>query len=231
MKAISLEAQIREITGKKVKKIRQEHLIPATVFGKGIKSSSLSIPEKEFIKVYKEAGETGLIELKYGKDSQHVLIADVQKHPVSRQVLHVQLHAVSLTEKIKANVPLELTGESPAVTNNIGLLLQPIDEVEVEALPTDLPEQITVDVAGLAEIDQQITVGELPAPKGVEILTDKEEVVVKVAPLVSEEAQKEAEEEAAKEAAEAAAEGTVEGAAPAAEGEKKEEAPKEEKKE
>ena len=229
MKTITLDATIREITGKKVKKIRQEHLIPATVFGKGIKSSSLSVPEKEFIKVFKEAGETGLIELKYGKDTQHVLIADVQKHPVSHQILHVQFHAVSLTEKIKANVPLELVGESPAVANNIGLLLQPIDEVEVEALPTDLPEQIAINVSSLSEVDQQITVGELPVPKGVEILTDKEEIVVKVAPLVSEEAKKEAEEEAAKEAAEKAAEVPPEGEKP--EEVKSEEAPKEEKKE
>lgn len=219
MKAITLEAQSREISGKKVKKLRKEGLLPATVFGHDVKSVSLSVATKDFNKVFKQAGETGLVELKYGNTSQHTLISDVQIHPLTREVLHVQFHAVNLSEKIKANVPLELVGESPAVQNNIGLLLQTLNEIEVEALPTDLPEKIEVPVTSLSDVDQQVTVADLVASKGVEILTGKEEVVVKVAPLISEEAKKEAEEEAAKEAAEAAAEGEtpvapVEGTAP-----------------
>lgn len=232
MKAIALEATVRKLVGKKVKNLRKEGLVPATVFGHKIKSQSLSVKEKDFQKVYKQAGETGLVDLKIDDQSIPTLIADVQVHPLNRQTLNVQFHAVNLSEKIKANVPLELLGESPAVANNIGLLLQTLNEVEVEALPTDLPEKIEINVASLSEIGQQITVAELPTVKGVEILTGKDEVVVKVAPLISEEAQKEAEEAAAKAAAEAAAEAGTEGAAPAEGTEvKPEEAPKEEKKE
>ena len=214
MKAIPLSAEVRKETGKQVKKLRQKGVLPATVFGHNLKSASLSVNAKDFTKVFHQAGETGLVELKYGTVSQPTLIADVQTHPVNRDILHIQFHAVSLTEKIKANVPLELVGESPAVANNIGLLLQTLNEIEVEALPTDLPEKISVNVSTLSEIGQQLTVNDLAILKGVEILTGKEEVVVKVAPLISEEAKKEAEEAAAKAAAEAAA-ATTAGAAPA----------------
>ncbi len=220
MKSITLEAKVRDISGKKVKSLRKQGILPAGVFGHNVKSVSLSVVAKDFNKVYKQAGETGLVELKYGDVSQHTLIADVQIHPLTRELLHIQFHAVNLLEKIKANVPLELVGDSPAVANNIGLLLQTLNEVEVEALPTDLPEKIDVEVATLSEVNQQVLVSQLTAPKGVEILTGAEEVVVKVAPLISEEAKKEAEEAAAKEAAAAT---TTEAAAttttPATEGE------------
>lgn len=243
MQAIRLNAQIREITGKKVKKLRKEGILPVTVYGKDVKSAALSVPMKEFMEAYGQAGETGLVELKFDGKSEHTLIANVQVHPVTRQPLHAQFHAVKLTEKIKANVPVELVGESPAVANNIGVLLQTVKEIEVEALPTELPEKIEVDVAGLAEIDQQVTVGELKVPAKVTVLTAAEDVVVKVAPAISEETKKELEaEEATKAAAEAeaaAAEGapvTTGEAAPTgetapAEEKKPEEAPKEEKKE
>lgn len=238
MQAITLNAKKREILGKKVKKLRKDGQLPVSVFGKEIKSAALSVATTDFLKVYNKAGETGLVELKFDGGSHHTLISNVQIHPVTRQVLHVEFHAVKLTEKIKANVPVELVGESPAVQNNVGILLQTINEVEVEALPTDLPEKLEVDVTKLAEIDQQVTVGELSAPKGVEILTEKEGIVVKVASAVSQETKKElAAEEAAKVAAAAAAttapiEDTPAGETPAApvEEKKSEEKPKEEKK-
>lgn len=215
MKAIPLTAESRDITGKKVKKLRNLGKLPVTVYGKDVKSESLVVPLKEFIAVYSQAGETGLVDLKFEKKSLPTLIADVQIHPVSREIIHAQFHAVKLTEKIKADVPLEIIGESAKVQSGEGLLLQTLKEVEVEALPTDLPEKITVDVSALTEIGQQITVGELPKVPGVEILTPLEEVIVKLDPAISEEAKKEAEEAAAK-AAEAVA-APAEGGAPTAE--------------
>ena len=211
MQAITLGAQVREIAGKKVKKLRKEGLLPISVYGKDVASVALSVPVKEFLKVYDKVGETGLVELKFGGKSLHTLVSNVQIHPLSRQPLHVEFHAVKLTEKIKADVPVELTGEAPAVVNKVGVLLQAINEIEVEALPTDLPEKVEVDVTGLAEIDQQVTVAELKVASGVTVLTPGDGVVVKVAPAVSEETQKEL---AAEEAAKAATETTpAEGAA------------------
>ncbi len=227
MKAIPLTAEVRREVGKRTQNLRKQGLIPATVYGREVKSVSLSMPVKDFMKVYGQAGETGLVDLKYGSTSQPTLISDVQFHPLTRLPLHVQFHAVKLTEKLKANVPLELVGESPAVVNNIGILLQTLNGVEVEALPTDLPEKIEIDVTTLSEVGQQISVGDLKIPSGVELLTLKEEIVVKVASAISEEAKKEAEEAAVKAAAEAAAT-PVEGAAPAAEATPAE-TPKEEK--
>lgn len=208
MKAISLEAVKREITGKKVRVLRKEGLVPVGVYGKDVKSLSLSVKAKEFEKVYSKVGETGLVDLKFEGKSLAVLVKNVQIHPLSRKILHAELHAVKLTEKIKAKVPVELVGESPAVQNNLGVLLQTLNEIEVEALPTDLPEKIEVDVSALAEIDQQVTVAELRAVKGVEILTNSGELVVKVAPAVSEETAKELAAEEAVKAAEAPAQET-----------------------
>lgn len=205
MPALTLTAATREITGKKVKKLRREGLLPVSVYGKNIKSLSLSVPLKDFLRVYRESKETGLVELKYDGKSQHTLVSHVQIHPVTRQLLHAEFHAVKLTEKVKAAVPLVLAGDSPAVQNNLGILLQTLNNVEVEALPAELPENIAAEVSGLTEVGQQITVGDLPKVKGVEILTSNEEIVVKVAPTISAEAKKEAEEEAKKAAAAATA--------------------------
>lgn len=202
MKAVVLEATERTIIGKKVKKLRKEGLLPVGLYGKDVKSVALSVKLPEFMKVYSKAGMTGLVELKYGSSSVHTLISNVQFHAVNRQPLHAEFHAVKLTEKIKANVPLEIFGESPAVANNVGILMQTLNEVEVEALPTDLPEKIAVDVTKLAEVGQQVTVGELEKIPGVEVLATPEEVIVKVVSAVSEETKKELEaEEAAKTAA------------------------------
>lgn len=227
MQALVLEAQKRKIVGKKVKKLRKEGLIPVSVYGKDVKSEALEVKIPEFMKVYAKAGETGLVELKYDGGSKHTLISNVQMHPVLRSPLHVEFHAVNLKEKIKANVPVELVGESPAVINGVGLLLQTLNEVEVEALPANLPEKLEVDATKLLEVDQQVSVGELKVPADVEVLTDKETVVVKVVSAVSEETKKElAAEEAAKAAA--ATETPAEGAPVQ---EKTEPTPVEEKKE
>lgn len=218
MQAITLKAAERKVVGKRVKKLRKSGELPVSVFGKEIKSKALTVNAIEFMKVYAKAGETGLVELKYDGGAHHTLISNVQIHPVTRQVLHVEFHGVKLTEKIKAKVPVELVGESPAVQNNIGLLLQTLKEIEVEALPTDLPEKIEVDVTKLAEIDQQVTVAELKVPAEVKVLTADEEIVVKVVPAVSQETKKEMEAAAAEASAakaEAAGVAPAEGATPA----------------
>ncbi|MDP2860219.1 MAG: 50S ribosomal protein L25 [bacterium] len=195
----------RKITGKKVKKLRQEGLLPANVYGKAVKSSAVQVPIKDFEKIYKEAGETGLVELSVeGEEkTRPVLIHNLQINPVTRAFLHCDFYQVDLKEKIKASVPVVLVGEAKAVTSKIGLLLQTLNEVEVEALPADLPEKIEVNVESLAAVDEQVTVGDLKVGKEVTILTAADQVVVKISELVSREAEKLAKEEAA--TAEAAA--------------------------
>ena len=148
---------------------------------------ALETPLKDFMTVFRKVHETGLVEVKTDGETHHALITNIHLNPLTRKPLHAELHAVSLTEKIKAHVPVVLTGESPAVTSGVGLLLQTLNEIEVEALPTELPENVSVDVSGLSEVDQQITVADLPKIKGAEVLTGSEEVVVKITALTKEE--------------------------------------------
>ncbi|MEK7565744.1 MAG: 50S ribosomal protein L25 [Patescibacteria group bacterium] len=197
MEKITLKAVKRKITGKNVKKLRAQGLLPVSLYGKGLKSQSLELPVKDFLIVYRHVKETGLIELSVADKIHHILIANLHLDPVTRLPLHAEFHAVSLTEKIKAHVLIALIGESSVVKDGTGLLLQTLNEIEVEALPADLPEKIEVDVAGLAAVGAQVLVSDLKLPPKVAVLTAKEEIVVKVVPAVSEEAKKEAEAEAA----------------------------------
>jgi large subunit ribosomal protein L25 len=197
MKKHTLSAAVRELVGRKVKQLRAENQIPATVYGKGVKSISVTVALDAFEEVYEETGETGLIELAVGKEVRPVLVHMVQVDPVSDALLHVEFHQVDLKEKVHAKVPVEIVGESPAVAQKLGVLLTVLDAIEVEALPTDLPEKIAVDVSVLAEVDQEVKVEQLHVGSSVTVLTDGSLTIVKVGPLVTKEAEAQAAEEAA----------------------------------
>lgn len=226
MKRAKLEVTKRQVIGKKVKKLRKEGLLPANIYGQDIKSTAVSVPYKDFEKIYKEEGETGLIDVSLDEKVYPSLIKNVYIHPMTRSILHADFHKVNLKEKIKAMIKIEPVGEAKAVSEKIGMLIQPLSEVEVEALPENLPEKIEVPVEHLAAIDEQIQILNLKVQDGVTILNDPEQVVIKITELVSKEAQEQAAaEEAAQEAAKAE---TAEGAVPTPEEETK---PAEEKKE
>ena len=201
MKKHTLKAQKREMIGRKVKKLRQAGNLPATVYGKKLDSENLIISLSDFTAVFAAAGETGLIELVLAGVTKPVLIHHVQKHPVKDTVLHVEFYQVDLKEKVHAKVPVVLTGESSIVVQKIGVLLSLITEVEVEALPTDLPEKIEVDVSVLTSVDQELKVSDLHMPSGVTVLSDATVGVVKVGALVSRAAEEQAAAEAAAQAA------------------------------
>lgn len=221
MKRYKLAVEKRTILGKKVQKLRKEGFLPANIYGKGVKSLSVQVPYKDFEKVYKEAGVTGIVDVEVAGDIRHSLIHNVQQDYYNHQLLHVDFFQVNLKEKVKTMVKIVTVGEPKAVAEKLGLLLQPLSEVEIEALPTDLPDKIEVNVEPLAEVNAQITVGEIKVPSGVTILTDPAQVAVKIGELISKEAAAQAAAEAAAaEAAKAAAAPAAgtEGAAPAAEG-------------
>lgn len=197
MKRYIIHATVRTLLGRKVKKLRAQGQIPATVYGKSIKSISLSVSAEELGNVSRLAGETGLIELTIDKEVHHVLIHAMQVHPVTDEVLHVEFHEVSLKEKVHANVPLTLVGESPAVAGKIGVILTIVDSLEVVALPTDLPDHIDVDVSGLTDVNQEVRVSDLTLPSGVTTDVDNTQTVVKVGALVSHAVEVAAEEAAA----------------------------------
>ena len=160
---IKLTVEPRELTGKKVKKLRRENIIPANIFGKGIKSQNIQVAEKEFLSAYKQAGETSIIELNVegSKSSSPVLVSNLHTHPVSGRVLHIDFHQVDLKEKVTATVPVELIGESPAVKELGGVLFSPVSELEVSALPMDIPSKVELDISSLVEIGNTLTLKDL----------------------------------------------------------------------
>lgn len=185
MKTHILEAKKRELTGRKVKKLRQKGVLPATVYGKGQEAISVEIQTEAFIHTFKQTGQTGLINLTIQQNTHPVLVKQVAIHPVSGIPLHVEFHQVNLKEKIRANVPIIFSGESQAVKEKIGTLLELIDEVEVEALPTNLPENIEVDISGLLQVDDHISVKDLVVPENVTIVTEQDIMVVKIGELLA----------------------------------------------
>lgn len=187
----TLNAEVRKVAGRKVKTLRAQGWLPANVYGKKIKSAAVQVNLKEFAKVFAQAGETGLVNLviKNGKTQEKaVLISNVQLNPVSDVLIHADFRQVDLTEKITAEVPVEIIGESPAEKQNLGTVVQYLDEVEVEALPTDLPEKFVIDASKLVEVDQAVIAKDLSFDKKkVGLKIDPEEIVVKVEPPQKEE--------------------------------------------
>lgn len=179
----TLKAEKRTLSGRKVKKLRNEGNLPANVFGRDIKSVSVQVNTKEFEKTFAETGETGIVELVIGSDKRPVLVHNVQTDPVSDSVLHVDFLQVNLKQKVTAQVPIELVGESPAEKQGLGTVVQYLNELEVEALPTDLPDKFEIDTSVLSEVDQAIQVKDVKIDKTkVEIQEGAEEIVVKVEP-------------------------------------------------
>lgn len=188
MTTLALKAEKRKLTGRKVKKLRREGVLPGNVYGKKVKSEEVQVDIKEFKKVFDQAGETGLIDLTLGTTKKPVLVHDVQLDSVTDEPIHVDFMQVDLKEKVTATVPVEVEGESPAEKSGIGTVVKLLNEIEVEALPPDLPERFVVDASKLEEVDQAIKVSDLNYDKAkVEVKVDPEELVVKVEPPQKEE--------------------------------------------
>ena len=216
-----LKVEPREVLGKKVRALRRQGITPANIYGQHLESQAIQVPTDELRHVIKTAGRNDIIYLRLdGDDPRPTFVRDIQQNPITDAILHVDFLQISLREKVRADVPIHLIGLAPAVDTYQGILMHGLDHVSVEALPTEVPSFIEVDVTSLVEINQALHVSDVPAPEGVTILTDMEQVIAKVAPPAVEpepEVEEEAEavegEEAAEEAAEgeAPAEGTAEG--------------------
>jgi large subunit ribosomal protein L25 len=156
-------------------------LIPAVLYGHEMSSKSVQVDARQFTKVHAQTGSTTLVRLNLEDGSEHpVLIREVQRHPLKGHVLHADFYQVRMDEKIRARVPIHFTGESPAVKDLGGVLIRSMDEVELEALPQDLPHDIEADVSGLTEYDQVVHISDLELPRGVELFHEPDEVVALV---------------------------------------------------
>ena len=184
----TLAAEHRDLTGKKVAILRRAGRLPAVVYGHGVESNSVSIDAHEFEQLRRHTGPNALVDLSVdGKKALPVLVSAVQVHPVNRRTLHVDLFLVRMTEELTVDVPLVATGESPAVANQGGTLLHPIESVRIRALPDHLPQSIEYSVESLTDFDTTIHVRDLVIPSDVTLLTDGDDIIAKVqAPRVEE---------------------------------------------
>ncbi|TAK33321.1 MAG: 50S ribosomal protein L25 [Chloroflexota bacterium] len=202
MQQLELEATPRRVVGKKVRHLRRAGITPLNLYGKGMSSVPLQAPTKGLEQIVGQAGHTRLINLTYNGKKALVLARQAQRNVRTHHLLHVDLYAVSLTEKMRIGVPVALFGEAPAVQTYDAVLVHTLAELEIEALATDIPQTIEVDLSPLKEIDDAIHVRDIVAPPGVAILSDPSEVIAKAAaPTVVEEEREEAAEEAAAAAA------------------------------
>src|SRR4030042_1222100 len=191
---LELKAETREIIGKKTKTLRQKGLVPAVVYGPRHKPVSIQINYEDFRKILEQAGESTLIKLKIEDRVKDVLLQEISKDPIEDRFIHVDFYEVRMDKASKAEVSLVFYGEAPAVKNLEGILVKNATEVEVEALPKDLPHEIKVDISGLDSFEKRIRIKDLNLPAGVKITNDSEEVVLLVEPPRTEQELKELEE-------------------------------------
>jgi len=187
----TLHAQTRTERGKQLRALRAAGQIPAVVYGAKEEATPLSLSAIEFGKVFRAAGESTVITLSGLDDDKEVLVQDVSFDPVTGVMLHVDFYAIEKGKKVTVDVPIEFVGEAPVLKLG-AVLTKVLHAIEVEALPKDLPHEITVDVSALVAIDDQITVADIAVPAGVTVLNDSEETIV-VASAVEEESEEPAE--------------------------------------
>lgn len=220
---IELTATTRAVFGKKVRFLRRQGLTPANVYGHSVESVPLQIETAQLKRALARAGKTSLIALKQDgqKRPTMVIVREVQRHPLTREFLHVVLYQVRMEEKIKLQVPLVVVGTAPAVKDLGGILVQNLTVLDIECLPANMPHSIEVDISVLTEIDQAVHAKDLSVGEGITILTDPDQAVARIA-----RARVEVEEVVKPAAAEAVVEGEAEEAEA---GEAKEEAAPKEK--
>jgi large subunit ribosomal protein L25 len=171
MADLQLTAQHRTVTGRKVKQLRAQGLIPIVLYGKTISSEVLQIDERNLERVLHSGGMSRLIELAVdGAGTHNALIREVSRHPVSHKLQHVDFYAVDMSEKQHVSVPVEATGRPSGLAAGL-ILLQVLDQIAIEALPADIPAKIVVDITPLT-LERSITVADLPAIPGISYLDE-----------------------------------------------------------
>lgn len=175
-----LKAESRSVIGKQVKALRRQGRLPAVIYGHGIQPLMISLDHKEASQMLSTVTSSQLVVVEVNGKPHTSLVREKQRQPVTGSLVHIDFLEVSMTENLRAKVVIELVGESPAVKNFDGILVPGLEELEVEALPRDLPERITVDVAALTEIGQAIHVRDIVLSKAVEVLDGADEIIVVV---------------------------------------------------
>ena len=184
MESLALKTEHRSVTGKKVRALRREGVTPAHLYGNGIPSMNLQADTAQLQRVVIQAGMNAPVSVSVkGTSGTHfAFIREVQRHPTTEAILHVDFYQVPMAEVMRAQVPVYLTGEAPAVRTQGGVLLQALHSVEVECLPLDLPQYVEVEVSGLVEFDQAIYVSSITLGDSITLITDPNELIARVNP-------------------------------------------------
>jgi large subunit ribosomal protein L25 len=191
MQTLTLTATKRS-KADRLEAIRIKGMIPAVVYGARVENTSISVPSVSFEKTLKMAGESSTIVLDIEGSKVDVLIHDVQVDPIKGFPIHIDFLAVDMNKPVEVAVPLEFTGVSQAEKDGLGSLVKVLHEVEIRALPKDLPHSIIVDISPLVTLADQIHVKDLTVAKEITVITDSDEVVALVAPAKAEKVEEEA---------------------------------------
>lgn len=184
---IELNADLRTVLGSKVKNIRESGFVPAVLYGKGQEPISLQVPRKDFHKTFTTAGESTLVYVSVDGKTYPTIIHDIARDPSSDDIIHADFYKVNLSEKIKTKIPIEFIGESQAIKDG-GILIRNVNEVEVEALPQDLPHEISIDISSLVAFGDQILLKDIKLGDKVEVIGNADEIIATAQEPISEEA-------------------------------------------
>lgn len=183
---MELNASHRTATRKKLGALRRQGIVPANIFGRGMESQAVQLPAVQLHQVLKTAGRNAVLDLVVESDgsaqnSTHkVIIREIQRNPMTDQILHVDLFRVLMTEKMQVDVPVSLIGVAPAVDQGLGTLVQNVREIRVEGLPDILPSFVEVDISGLMDTSHAIMTKDIALPAGIVLVSDPEQVVATV---------------------------------------------------
>lgn len=180
-----IKAKARD-TAVKLDTLRKSGEIPAVFYGAGKESTSIAIPIVEFKEVWRDAGESSAVKVETPKGTIDVLIHEVQVDPVTDEPIHVDFLAIDMKKKIKVNVPVIFEGVSNAVKGGIGNLVKVLHEIEIEALPADLPHNLVADISKLETLQDQVFVSDIKLPVGVVVINNPTDVVASIVEQVEE---------------------------------------------
>lgn len=180
MKQEELKVSTRDTLGKKVRFLRRKGLTPANLYGPNIESIPLQVETTLLKRLIARVGRNALVTLMVDGKPRVVMIRDIQRNPLTDDLLHVGFFQVEMTHRVKTEVPLLFLGDAPAAKSSRVMLLQNLTALQVEALPGELPRNIEVDLSGLEEIGQTIHVRDIPVSDTLEVLNDPDQVVVRV---------------------------------------------------
>ncbi len=175
-----IDAVRRSVIGKQVKALRREGKLPAILYGSTIEPTPVLMDLKSASNTLNRLPGSALVSINLEGENLVSLVREKQRNVLTGTITHVDFQVVSMKEKIRTEVSVEIRGEAPAVKNFNGILVQNVDELEVEALPGDLPERIIVDVSGLTNIGQSVTLRDIAIPEKVTVLDDLDLVLVVV---------------------------------------------------